>query len=346
MMKKTLLILLVLMCGLLLLACGNGAETDAPPAGDGGDVADEQTVTLKISHVEAEGDTLQDVGRKFKEYCERESGGTVLVELYPNSELGDDRASTERVAMGTIEMALPGTSQMVAYSKDFGITDMPFIFTNTESAFAALDGELGDALNAQLVGTGLKNLGFYLIGERHVSSNIKPVNTPADLAGVKIRVMESPVYIETFRALGANPLPMSFAELYTSLQQGTVDAQDNPASVFYNSRLHEVQKYYSLTGHTLSFGVVLINENLYNGLSERQQGIIDTAARQFLLDEQRQIKVSEAESYYEKIEADGCAVNEISPENKALFQEAVQPVYELFKAEISQEMFDLMEKYN
>lgn len=357
-MKKVLLVTVIMICAFALVACNSGtpdtpdanppADTTNPPADTPDDTdappADEQVVTLKISHVEAEGDTLQEVGNKFKEYCETESGGTIKVELYPNSELGDDRVSTEGVALGSIEMALPGTSQMVAYSEDFGICDMPFIFSSAEEAFAKMDGELGDALNEQLKGTGLVNLGFYFIGERHVSSNVQPVNTPADLAGVKIRVMESPVYIQTFTALGANPTPISFSELYTALQQKTVDAEDNPASVFYSSKLHEVQTYYSLTGHTMSFGVVIINEQLYNSLSDRQRDIINAGVQQFMITEQRSIKVSEEGDYLQKLTDEGCIVNEVSAENKALFQEAVQPVYEYFADVISPEIFELAQK--
>ena len=165
-------------------------DTGTPAEGES---QNEQKVV--IAHVEAETDTLQTCGLMFKEYAEKESNGSIEVQLYPNSELGADRQATEAVALGTVQMALPGTATMTLYSPEFGICDMPFIFSDLDAAFQALDNELGEALNKNLEGTGLMNLGYYIIGERHVSNNIRPINEPADLKGIDIRVMESPVYI-------------------------------------------------------------------------------------------------------------------------------------------------------
>lgn len=344
-MKKLLLVLMLCLCCFCFFACAD-TSTDAGTEDDaatGDDAVVEENVTLQICHVEAETDTLQTVGLAFADYVNEQSGGTITVELYPNSEMGDDNATTEGVALGTVAMSLPGTSQAAMYAQDFGICDMPFIFSSADAAFAALDGELGDALNAELEGTGLKNLGFYLIGERNVSNNIRPINTPEDMVGLDIRVMESPVYISMFKAMGANPTPMAFSELYTALANGTVDGEDNPASVFYTSALHEVQKYYSLTGHTYSFGCVLFSENLWNTLSANQQEIIQAGVDEYLVKQQREMKVSETASYLEKIAAEGCAVNEISAENKALFRESVQSVYDEYADTFSAEIWALVE---
>ena len=344
-MKKLLLVMLLCLCCFCFFAC---ADTSTDPGTtddttDGDDVVEEENVTLQICHVEAETDTLQTVGLAFGEYVNEQSGGTITVGMYPNSEMGDDNATTEGVALGTVAMSLPGTSQAAMYAEDFGICDMPFIFSSADAAFEALDGELGDALSAQLEGTGLKNLGFYLIGERNVSNNVLPINAPADMAGLDIRVMESPVYISMFKAMGANPTPMAFSELYTALANGTVDGEDNTASVFYTSALHEVQKYYSLTGHTYSFGCVFFSENLWNTLSANQQEIIQAGVDEFLVKQQREMKISETDSYLQKIADEGCAVNEITPENKALFRESVQSVYDEYADTFSAEIWALVE---
>lgn len=330
-----------ILCLFVLVGCGGTSDQTA----DEGATEVEKKV-LKISHVEAEGDTLQTVGLMFKEYVEEKTSGAIEVQLYPNSELGHDRQATEGCALGTIEISLPGTATMTTYSPKFGICDMPFIFSDPESAFKALDNELGDALNETLANTGLINLGYYMIGERHVSNNIRPIHEPDDMKGIDIRVMESPVYISLFRTLGANPTPMNFGELYTALQQGTIDAQDNPASVTYTSRLHEVQKYYSLTGHTLSFGCVIISEKFFNSLTEEQQDIIREAARKFFVEEQRAIKLRDNEAYLEKLAEEGIVINDISPENREKFIEVVKPIYEDFKDDIPQEFFDLAVMYN
>ncbi|MCR4962704.1 MAG: TRAP transporter substrate-binding protein [Firmicutes bacterium] len=346
-MKKLLLVLLLCLSCFALFACANqGTDADTPDGSDAaeGDAAvEEANVVLQICHVEAETDSLQTQGLAFGEYVKEQSNGTITVEMYPNSEMGDDNATTEAVTLGTVAMSLPGTSQAAMYASDFGICDMPYIFTSYEQAFEMLDGELGDALNAELEGTGLKNLGFYLIGERNVSNNVRPINTPEDMKGLDIRCMESPVYISMFKAMGANPTPMAFSELYTAMSNGTVDGEDNPASVFYTSKFQEVQKYYSLTGHTYSFGCVLISETLWNSLSENQQNIIQEGVKTYLIDGQRQKKIDETDHYLELIEAEGCAVNEVSEENKALFKEAVQPVYDELHDTISDEIWALVE---
>ncbi|MEL7563466.1 MAG: DctP family TRAP transporter solute-binding subunit [Dehalobacterium sp.] len=341
-MKKLVLALMLISCLLILAACGQ--KEPAEPAE--GAAQEEEKVVIKIAHVEADTDTLQACGLLFKEYAEKESGGSIEVQLYPNSELGADRQATEAVALGTVQMALPGTATLTLYTPKFGICDMPFIFSDTNAAFQALDNELGTTLNESLANTGLINLGYYLIGERHVSNNIRPINEPADMKGIDIRVMESPVYIGLFKALGANPTPINFGELYTALQQGTVDAEDNPASIVYTSKFYEVQKYYSLTGHTLSFGGIVINEKFFNSLSEKQQNIIKEGTRKFLVDEQRAMKLKDADSYLEKLKEEGMAINDITPENKKKFMDAVTPMYENFKKDIPQELFDLAVKYN
>jgi len=341
-MKKLVLTLMLISCLLVLAACGQN-EPAAPAEGD---AQEEQKAVIKIAHVEADTDTLQACGLLFKEYAEKESGGSIEVQLYPNSELGADRQATEAVALGTVQMALPGTATLTLYTPKFGICDMPFIFANTESAFQALDNELGAALNESLANTGLINLGYYLIGQRHVSNNIRPIHEPADMKGIDIRVMESPVYIGLFKTLGANPTPINFGELYTAMQQGTVDAEDNPASIVYTSKFYEVQKYYSLTGHTLSFGGVVINEKFFNGLSEKQQNIVKEGAKKFFVDEQRAMKLKDADSYLEKLKEEGMEINDITPENKKKFMDAVTPMYEDFKKDIPQELFDLAVKYN
>lgn len=350
-MKKLFLVLLLCLSCFALFACTNetgdtgntGENGETGETGETGDV-EETNVVLQICHVEAATDTLQTQGLAFGEYVNEQSNGTITVEMYPNSEMGDDNATTEAVTLGTVAMSLPGTSQAAMYAEDFGICDMPYIFDSPEQAFELLDGALGDALNAQLEGTGLKNLGFYLIGVRNVSNNVHPINTPDDMKGLDIRCMESPVYISMFTSMGANPTPMAFSELYTALSNGTVDGEDNPASVFYTSRLHEVVKYYSLTGHTYSFGCVLISENLWNNtLSENQRQIIQAGVDQFLVDGQRQKKLEETEHYLELIQEEGCQVNEVSEENRALFREAVQPTYDEFHDTFSEEIWALVE---
>ncbi|PIE67534.1 MAG: C4-dicarboxylate ABC transporter [Deltaproteobacteria bacterium] len=311
-----------------------------------GGTAESKPVVLKISHVESTKDTLQQTGLMFEKYVEKNTKGSIDVQLYPNSELANDVESVEGCIYGTIQMALPSTAQISNYQASYGILDMPFIFKDLNTAFSAVDGELGNRLKADAVKSGLHVLGFYFIGNRSVTNNRKPIQTPADMKGLDIRVMESAVYIATMKALGANPTPMAFSELYTALQQGAVDGQENGPSIVYNYKFYEVQKYYSLTDHTVGFGVVTMGESFFSSLTKEQQEVIEKAAKMFLIDKQREMKIAGEDGYVDKIIKSGTAVNKITPKNHLLFVKAVQPVYAQFKDKIGQDIFDLVDKYN
>ena len=167
----------------------------------------------------------------FKPYVEKNSNGKIKVELYPNSQLGGDREMSESVQLGTIQIALPATSAIAGFDKRFQVLDLPFLFKSRESAFKALDGELGKKLDSYLAPLGFANLGYFENGFRHVTNSRKAVYTPADMKGLKLRTMENPMHIAFFKLLGANPTPMNFGELYTALQQKTVDGEENPVAI-------------------------------------------------------------------------------------------------------------------
>lgn len=201
---------------LSMAACGRNAGN--------GTNAGEDTITINIGHVEAKDrSTHQALVESFKKTVEEKSNGTISVQIYPNSVLGGDAELTESVAMGTLEAALPSTSVLVSYSDDFGIMDMPYLFSSPENAFAAMDGDLGTYFNEKLEDVGLHSLGYSYNGLRSMTNNSHPIETPDDLKGLKMRVMENEVFIDFFETLGASATPMSFNELFTGLQQHTVD---------------------------------------------------------------------------------------------------------------------------
>ncbi|MEW6423767.1 MAG: DctP family TRAP transporter solute-binding subunit [Bacillota bacterium] len=340
-MKKVFAVALVFMVISLMAGCSQKKEPAAPEK-----KAAPEKIVIKLGHVEAEDRSTHMACVEFEKYVEQQSQGKVDVQLFPNGQLGGDRQMTEAVALGTIQMTLPATAVLTTYSPKFGILDMPFIFKNAQSGFKALDGELGAKLNELLKPVGIYCFGYNYNGARNISNNVRPINEPKDLKGIKMRVMESPVYIDLFKYLGANPTPMSFGEVYTALQQGTVDGQDNGASLTYATKFYEVQKYYSLTGHTLSFLAVIINDKFYKGLPEDIQKIIAEGARKYLIDYQRELETRDDSKYIEKLKEAGMQVNAITPENHEKFVEALKPMYEKYKKEIGQEMFDLVAKYN
>ncbi len=343
--KSVMAILLVLtLVVTMLTGCG---KPESPAASDpGGDGVQDETYTIKIGHVEPEERSSHQAALEFKDYVEKESDGKIKVEIHPNAVLGGDVQLTEAVALGTLEMAIPATSVLTMYSNDFGVLDMPFLFNTPEAGFNALDGELGERLTAKLKEVGIDCLGYGFNGSRSLTNSKRPIHEPADLKGLKVRVMESPVFIDLFKTLGANATPMSFSELFTALQQKTVDAQENPPSLIYTSRFQEVQSYLSLTNHVYNYLGMIINADFLNSLPAEYKTLVEEAGRKFLVERQRELELRDTDLYIEKLREAGMEVNEITPENNKKFQEALQPMYEKYEKELGQDIFDLARKYN
>ncbi|MDO4581290.1 MAG: TRAP transporter substrate-binding protein [Bacillota bacterium] len=342
-MKKFLVLLLAFCCFFALAACAP-AEEPAPAEDESVAETPAEPIVIKISHVENENDALQVTSLMFEEYVEEQTNGGIDVQVYPNSELASDEEALQGILLGTVEMAIPNCAIMESYQPSFGITNMPFIFKDDDSMYAALDGGLGERLAADAAQSGFRVLGFANFGHKCFSNSVRPIETPADMAGLDIRVMNSPLLVSTMQALGANPTPMAFGELYTALQQGAVDGQENPISIFYDYKFYEVQQYLSLTYHGAGIGVVTIGEEFFNSLSPEYQAIVEEGARLYLVEEQRRIKTESMSQYLDMILAEGITVTEISEENRQLFIDAVQPVYEQFEATIGADIFELAQQ--
>lgn len=322
---------------LSMAACGRNAGN--------GTNAGEDTITINIGHVEAEDrSTHQALVESFKKTVEEKSNGTISVQIYPNSVLGGDAELTESVAMGTLEAALPSTSVLVSYSDDFGIMDMPYLFSSPENAFAAMDGDLGTYFNEKLEEVGIHSLGYSYNGLRSMTNNSHPIETPDDLKGLKMRVMENEVFIDFFETLGASATPMSFNELFTGLQQHTVDGEENPPSLIYASKFQEVQEYLSLTEHVNNFLGFIMNQDFYNSLTQEQREIIDEAAEEFVK-AQRQMELEDTDHYIELLEEEGMQVNSFTAEQKADFRQVLEPMYEKYRVQYGEEVFEMAEKY-
>jgi len=306
----------------------------------------QKKTTIRVAHIEAVDRSTHKALLKFKEYVEKESGGRLDIQILPNGQFGGDKASIEGVELGTIHMSLPAVSVLTSYDERFGLLDMPFLFKSEKAIFDSLDNEVGTVYNQILESKGFHNLGYNYNGPRSISNNTRPINEPNDLKGLKIRVMENPVFIDMFNALGANPTPMAFGEIFTGLQQGTVNGQENAPSLTYATRFYEVQKYYSLTNHTYSIMAILMNKTFFNKLPADLQKIIQDGADIWLIKHQRELESSETTDYVKKLAEKGMEVNEITPENMAKFTEAVKPVYTKNEPKIGKDLFDIVEKYN
>lgn len=355
-MKKLVSLFAAATLVLSLAACGNGASnsggTSTPVPNDGSGAPGEVGYTggeynISLGHICAETHSLQITGLEFKEFLEKESGGKITVDIYPNSALGGDEAMLESVAMGTLTMVMPSASVMNVYEPAFGILAMPYLFTSTDDAFAAVDGKLGELLNQKLLdaNVGLVNLGYNFNGIRNMTNNKRPIETPDDLSGLKMRCMSNEMFITMFRLLGANATPMSWSELFTALQQKTVDGQENPASLIYESKFQEVQKYLSTTEHIYDFDTIIINRDFYEGLDDQAKALIDEATKLYLVDHQRELEVSQNEEFIQKLAEEGMEITYVTPENKAKFAELVAPMYDTAAQDFGQDVMDAVAEY-
>ncbi len=329
-MKKTIIFAFAMLAAITMMV-GN---TEAAP------------IKMKLAYVVPETQSTHIAAVKyFKPYVEKHSKGKIVVELYPNGQLGGDRQAIEAVGLGTIHMTIPAVAVLSGFEPKFQVFDLPFLFNSKKEVYKALDGALGNKLNTLLPALGLKNLAYAENGFRMVTNNRGPITKPADLSGLKIRTMENPIHMATFRALGANPTPMSFGELYTALQQKTVDAQENPIPLIYTSKFYEVQKYCSLTGHVYAATVLLVNDAWFNGLPKDLQKVLQDASILYRT-EQRKISDQQDKDMVTALKKSGMKVNELTAEQKSAFAKATAPVYAEFAKSVKggQELIDLAKK--
>lgn len=280
---------------------------------------------IKLAHVVTTDDVFHSQVLKFKDLVEQRTKGEIEIQLFPNKQLGDKETDLiSMVQQGVIGSAIITCGPITSFDPLFGILDLPFLFTSAEQAYKVLDGPIGARFLTSLEKLNIKALAFGERGFRNVSNNVRPIEKPEDLNGIKIRVMESPVYIATFKALGANPLPMGWGEVYTALQQGTIDAQENPPSVIWAFKLNEVQKYYSLTGHSYSGNVLMMNKALFDGFSpEVQKAILDSAKESAAYC--RQLEHDNVANILKGLTERGMKINEV---DRKPFQEKCASVYE------------------
>ena len=324
-MKKVLAMVLAAVMILALAACGGSsapAPTSAPasntpaaPADNAG-AANDPSVTLKLSFSTNEQDPRALASVQFKEEVEAKTNGSVKVEIYPSGQLGGDADLINSIALdsGTVDIIITDASNFATYEPKMGISALPFLFSGFDDAWEFMDGEIQAAAEAGLLAQNMRVLAHYDNGFRCVTNSKGPVETPADMAGMLIRTPENPVIMATMSAMGANPQPLAFSELYQALQQGTYDAQENPIPVIFNNKLYEVQGYLSVTNHIYSGMCFTIAESTWQKLSADQQEIIAAAAKASA-EEDRTMNRQQTEDLVSELEKAGMKINnpELAP---------------------------------
>lgn len=234
-------------------------------------------VTLKLGHI-AEPENVYGQGADhFAKLVKERSNGEIDVKVYPSSQLGNQRDLVEGLGLGTVDMTLTGTAVLGNFVPEVAVFDLPFIFRDVNHAYKALD-TVGMELAKKGEQNGMITLAIWENGVRHMTNNKRPIKGPDDMKGLKVRVMEQPVYIDMMKSVGASPTPMAMSELYTALQKGVIDGQENPLGHIATKKFNEVQKYLSLTGHTYASEPLLISKMAWNKLTPEQQEIIKQAA--------------------------------------------------------------------
>jgi tripartite ATP-independent transporter DctP family solute receptor len=296
-------------------------------------------VVLKLGHIAEPVHPYGQGADYFAKLVSEKSGGEMEVRVFPSSQLGGQKDLIEGLIYGTVDMALVGTAVLGQFQPQISIFDLPFLFKDRDHAYKSLDTvgmELGKALESK----GIKLLGYMENGIRHMTNNVRPIKTPEDMNGLKIRVMTNKIYVEMVKSLGASPTPMAFGELYSALQQGTVDGQENPSAHIFTKRFFEVQKYASLTAHAYAPEPMVISMVAWNRLSPAQQDILKAAAAESIV-WQRDLSTREDAEYWDKIKATGQI--EVIEVDRDKFAEATRPVYKEFADVVGQDNIDKIE---
>ena len=286
-----------------------------------------QSIELRLAHVVNEQDGFHIAAEKFAELVEARTDGEVSVEIFPNAQLGDERTLLESMQIGTVDMGVITNGPVANFVEEIAVFELPFLFPSREAAYEVLDGPVGQDLLDELERVNLKGLAYAERGFRNLTNSRGPVTEPADLDGLKLRVMENPVYVDTFRELGANAVPMAWTEALTAMQQGTIDGQENPVNVIHSFELNETQTHMTLSRHTYAPAIFVMGMPTWSELPADVQAVIKEAAQEAAEHERRVNAEMEAEQLAD-LKASGMAV--VEDADLAAFREAVDPVYDKY----------------
>ncbi len=256
----------------------------------------------------------------FQKEVDKLSGGKMKVRAFGAASLGPDIQMQQALIGGAQEMMVGSTATLVGISKEMALWDTPFLFNNTQEADAVLDGPVGEKVMAKLTEKGLVGLVYWENGFRNVTNSKRSITRLEDLQGVKLRVMQNAVFLDSFKALGANAVPLPFPELFPALETGAVDGQENPFNTILSSKFYEVQKYLSVTNHVYSPWIVTVSKKFWDSLSRDEQKVLmDAAAKS--RDFERKDTRDEAARSLGELKAKGMVVNELTPAETARMRE-------------------------
>ncbi|MDQ2081458.1 TRAP transporter substrate-binding protein [Xanthobacteraceae bacterium Astr-EGSB] len=270
------------------------------------------------------------------------TGGKMKVQGFWSAALGSDLQAVQAVRSGTIEMVVASTSPLVGLVPALGAFDLPFLFNNDAEADAVLDGPAGQSLSEKMLGTGLVNLGYWENGFRNVTNSRRPITKWEDISGLKIRVMQNNIFLDTFKNMGANAVPLAYGELYTALETKAIDGQENPFANIETAKFYEAQKYLSITQHAYTPAIILYSKRLWDQLSKDEQGVL-TSCGQTAKAEERKVNRAQSQESLAKLKQHGMVVNEVSADEIARMREKAKEVYAKHASTIGPDILKLVQ---
>jgi TRAP-type transport system periplasmic protein len=287
--------------------------------------------TIKIGYANTKESHLGVGAAVFCDEVQNKTSGRYTCQHFPSSALGGEREMTEGLQIGTIDAANLTTGPLGNFVPEVRILDLPFLFRDYEHARKTLDGAIGNDLLGKFTSKGLVALAWTENGFRHMTNNKRPINRPADAAGLKMRTMENKVHIEGYKAFGIQPTPMAFPEVFGALQQGTVDGQENPIPVILASKFAQVQKHLSLTSHVYSPAVLMLSPRLWAKVSDADKAVFQEAARKAAAAQRKKVNDDETNGVAQ-LEKSGMSV--VRTVDGQAFREAMKPVYASLEKEL------------
>ena len=332
-MKKTLslLLLLVMIIGTALAGCSSKEKSSATTKAE----SKGEPITLKLGHIQSENDLWHKGAQKFKEEVEAKSKGQIKIQLFPNSTLGADRDMAEGLQVGTLDFALIA-GVLGNFEPSIQLLELPYLFNSEEEYNKVIHGKVGQEISKRVLDSAsIRILNFWDRGPRHITSN-KPINSLADIKGLKLRIPEIKAMEVTWKAMGASPTTMAWNEVYTGLEQNVIEAQENPIPFIYGGRIQEVQKYLALTAHKYEYVTLSMSDMTWGKLSEDQQKIISDAGN-VATDYENKLVKDETAKLLEKMKSEGLKVT--TPDTKE-FAAAAKKAHKDFAKTIDLDLYN------
>ena len=297
-------------------------------------LASAQERSFKFALQNPKGHPLEQGAVKFAELVAAKSGGKMKVNVFAGGTLGGDAANVSALQGGTIEFVMLNSGILASQVKDFEVFDFPFMFANAKEADAVVDGPFGQKMHAKLAEKGIVGLGYTELGFRNITNSKKPLNTVEDIAGLKLRVIPNAINVDWVKAVGANPTPLAFPEVYAALEQKAIDGQENPFNVILANKFFEVQKYLAVTNHQYNPQSIIVSKKVWDTLSPADHKVLQDAANE-ASKFQRQVSRDAAAGTLDALKKAGMQVSEFSPAEQATLREKFKPVVDKHGAAIA-----------